>query len=170
MNDYDLENQSRGRDRSSCRRFTTALTGTVISISSLLNTRCNALSVPTTIWLWICLSEGMPSDQRRSMRPWDLNGCRAVIRSTSLTRSCLKTGLRGICVLPVNEVAQTWNVPPEAAKWLLEFRERIGWQPGSFLHFDAGIAIMRAVDPGQRRLLWRSSKTVGSIPKPFSPR
>jgi hypothetical protein len=41
----------------------------------------------------------------------------ALIRSTSLTRSHVRISLRGICVLSVNEVAETWKVPSEAAKW-----------------------------------------------------
>ena len=35
----------------------------------------------------------------------------ALIRSISLTRSCVRISLRGICVLSVNEVAETWKVP-----------------------------------------------------------
>ena len=42
----------------------------------------------------------------------------ALIRSTSLTRSYVRTSLRGISVLSVNEVAETWKVPNEAPKWL----------------------------------------------------
>src|ERR1700687_1744430 len=78
MNDYDLENQSCGRNLSSCRRSTTALTGIGISEPSLLNTRCNVLSVPTTIWPWICLSELMRSAHCPSMRRWTLNGYMAL--------------------------------------------------------------------------------------------
>jgi hypothetical protein len=85
MSDYDLENQSSGRDRSGCRR--SAIAGTGIGESSLLNARCNVLAVPTTMWLWICLSELMRSAHCRSMRRWMLNGYMALIRSTSLTRS-----------------------------------------------------------------------------------
>jgi hypothetical protein len=39
----------------------------------------------------------------------------------------VRINLRGIFVLSVNEVAETWKVPSEAAKWLLKLRERIGW-------------------------------------------
>src|ERR1700680_3277031 len=115
MNCYDLENQSRGRDCSSCPGSTIALTGIEISEPSLLNTRCNVLSVPTTIWPWICLSELMRSAHCRSMRRWTLNGYIALIGSTSLTRSYVRISLRGICVLSVNEVAETWKVSSEAA-------------------------------------------------------
>jgi WD40 repeat protein len=52
-----------------------------------------------------------------------LNGYMALIRSTSLTRFYVKISLRGICVLSVNEVAETWKVPSEPAKWLLKFRK-----------------------------------------------
>ena len=86
MNDYDLENQSCGPDGLSCHRSTTALTGTGVSEASLLNTPCNVLSVPTTIWPWICVSELMRSAHCRSMRRWTLNGYTALIWSTSLTR------------------------------------------------------------------------------------
>src|SRR5882762_1077509 len=79
MNDYDLENQSCGPDGLSCRRSTTALTGTGVSEASLLNTPCNVLSVPTTIWPWICVSELMRSAHCRSMRRWTLNGYMALI-------------------------------------------------------------------------------------------
>jgi hypothetical protein len=43
----------------------------------------------------------------------------ALIGSTSLTRSYvrMRISLRGICVLSVNEVAESWKVPGEAAKW-----------------------------------------------------
>jgi hypothetical protein len=92
-NDCDLENQSRGR--SSCRRSTALLTGTGISGPPLLNTRCNVLSVPTTIWPWICLSELMRSAHCRSMRRWTLDGYMALIRSTSLTRSYVGIKSRG---------------------------------------------------------------------------
>jgi hypothetical protein len=51
----------------------------------------------------------------------------ALIRSTSLTRSYVRISLRGICVLSVNEVAETWKVPSEAAKWLRKVRKRGGW-------------------------------------------
>src|SRR5712675_3153617 len=119
MNDYDLENQSCGPDGLSCRRSTTALTGTGVSEASLLNTPCNVLSVPTTIWPWICVSELMRSAHCRSMRRWTLNGYMALIRSTSLTRCSVRISLRGICVLLVNEVAETWKVPCEAVKQLL---------------------------------------------------
>ena len=56
-----------------------------------------------------------------------LNGYTALIRSTSLTRYYVRISLRGICVLSVNEVAETWKVPSEAAKWLLKRRKRRGW-------------------------------------------
>jgi hypothetical protein len=88
----------------------------------LLNTRCNVLSVSTTIWPWICLSELMRSAHCRSIRRWTLNGYMALIGSTSLTRSYVRISLRGICVLSVNEVAETWKVPSEAANWLLKLR------------------------------------------------
>lgn len=42
-------------------------------------------------------------------------GYMALIRSTSLTRSYVRISLRGICVLSVNEVAETWKVPSKAA-------------------------------------------------------
>jgi hypothetical protein len=71
----------------SCRRSTTALIGTGISEPSFLKTRCNVLSVPTAIWLWICLSDLIRSAHCCSMRRWTLNGYIALIRSTSLTRS-----------------------------------------------------------------------------------
>ena len=112
----------------SCRRSTIALTGTATSDSSL-NTRCNVGLVPVTIWPWICLCELTRSAHCRSMRRWTLNGYMALIRSTSLTRSYVRISLRGICVLSVNEVAKTWKVPSEAAKWLLKLRERRGCQP-----------------------------------------
>src|ERR1700722_9846533 len=80
-NDCDLENQSCGRDRSSCRRSTTVLTGSGLSAPSLLNTLC------------------------RSMRRWTLNGYLAHIRSTSLTRSDFGISLREIS--PGDEVAET---------------------------------------------------------------
>ena len=51
------------------------------------------------------------------MRRCTLNGYIALIRSTSLTRSYVGISLRGICVLSVNKVAETWKVPSEAAKW-----------------------------------------------------
>src|ERR1700730_12754217 len=89
-NDYDLENQSRGRNRSSRRRCTTVPTGTGIGEPLLLNTRCNFRSAPTTIWPSICLSELIRSAHCRSMRRWTLNGYMALIRSTSLTRSYLR--------------------------------------------------------------------------------
>ena len=84
------------RDRSSCRRSAIVLTGTGITESSLLNTRCDALSVPATIWPRVCLSELMRSAHCRSMRRWMLNGYMALIRSTSLTRSYVRISLRGI--------------------------------------------------------------------------
>jgi hypothetical protein len=59
------------------------------------------------------------------MRRWMLNGYMALIRSTSLTRSYVRISLRGICVLSVNEVAEAWKVPSEAAKWPLKPRNRI---------------------------------------------
>jgi hypothetical protein len=63
------------------------------------------------------------------MRRWMLNGYMALIRSTSLTRSYVKISLRGICVLSVNEVAETWKVPSEAAKWLLNSVSAEDWLP-----------------------------------------
>jgi hypothetical protein len=90
-------------------------TGTEISESSLLNTPCNVLSVPTTIWSWIRLSELIRSAHCRSMRRWTLSGYMALIRSSSLTRSYMRISVRGICVLWVNKVAETWKVPSEAA-------------------------------------------------------
>jgi hypothetical protein len=86
MNDYDLENQSRGRDRSSRRRSTAVLTGAGISEPSLLNARCNVGSVATTILPSSCLADLMRSAHCRSMRRWTLNGYTALIGSTSLTR------------------------------------------------------------------------------------
>jgi len=41
MNGYDLENQSCGRARSSCRRSTTGFTGTATTAASVLDTCCN---------------------------------------------------------------------------------------------------------------------------------
>src|SRR6266853_4824907 len=96
MNDYDLENQSCGPDGFSCRRSTTALTGTGVSEASLLNTPCNVRSVPTTIWPWICFCELMRSAHCRSMRRWTLNGYMALIRSTSLTRSYVGISLEDL--------------------------------------------------------------------------
>jgi hypothetical protein len=75
-----------GRETLSCRRSTTALTGSGMSEPSLLNTRCNVLSVPT-IWPSICVSELMRSAHRSSTRRWKLNGYVALIRTASLTRS-----------------------------------------------------------------------------------
>jgi hypothetical protein len=86
MTGYDLENQSRGRDRSSCRSMI-AVAGAGIGESSSLKPRRNGLAVPSTIWPWICLRELMRSAHCRSMRRWTLNGYIALIRSTSLTRS-----------------------------------------------------------------------------------
>jgi hypothetical protein len=60
------------------------------------------------------------------MRRWMLNGYMALIRSTSLTRSSWRISLGPLCVLSVNEVAETWKVPSEAAKWLLKIRKRKG--------------------------------------------
>jgi hypothetical protein len=85
-NDYDLENQSCGRDRSSGRRSTTVLTGAGISEPSLLNTRCNILSVATTSWPRSVLKR---SAHLRTGRRRTLNGYLELIRSTSLTRSCV---------------------------------------------------------------------------------
>src|ERR1039458_2430646 len=95
--DYDLENQSLGRDWLSCRRSMIA----GISESALLNTRCNVLSVPITIWPRMCLSELMRSAHCRSMQRWTLNGYMTLIRPTSLTRCYARISLRGICVLSV---------------------------------------------------------------------
>src|ERR1039458_6621126 len=78
--DYDLENQSLGRDWLSCRRSMIA----GISESALLSTRCNVLSVPITIWPRMCLSELMRSAHCRSTQRWTLNGYMTLIRPTSL--------------------------------------------------------------------------------------
>src|SRR5450755_2603819 len=40
----------------------------------------------------------------------------ALIRSTSLTRSYARICIRGVCVLSVNEVVETWKVPSDADK------------------------------------------------------
>jgi hypothetical protein len=85
-NDYDLENQSCGRDRSSRRRSTTVLTWAGISEPSLLNTRCNIRSVATTSWPLSILKR---SAHLRTGRRRTLNGYLELIRSTSLTRSCV---------------------------------------------------------------------------------
>jgi hypothetical protein len=64
----------------------------------------------------------MRSAHCRSIRRWTLNGYMALIGSTSLTRSYVRISLRGICVLSVDEVAETWKVPSEAANWLPKLR------------------------------------------------
>src|ERR1700686_5938957 len=94
-----------------------------ITETSLLNTRCNVCSVPTTISPRICLSDLMRSAHCRSMRRWTLNGYMALIRSTSLTGATWRISLRRICVLSVDEVAGTRKVPGEVAKSLVKFRE-----------------------------------------------
>jgi hypothetical protein len=66
MNDYDLENQSRGRNSSS--RRPTVLTETGISDPSLLNSCCKVRLVATTNRPWIFLSDLMRSDTAFSMR------------------------------------------------------------------------------------------------------
>jgi hypothetical protein len=38
-------------------------------------------------------------------------------------RSYARKSIRGICVLSVNEVAETWKVPSDADKWQLKLRE-----------------------------------------------
>jgi hypothetical protein len=81
----DLENQSRGRRRSSCRRSATVLTGTGSSEPSLLNARCKVRSVAATTRPRICFSDLTRSTHRRSR--WMLNGYFALMRSTSPTSS-----------------------------------------------------------------------------------
>jgi hypothetical protein len=93
MNDYDWENQSCGRDRSSRRWSRTVLTGAGMSEPSSLNTRCAARSVATTFWTWICLGDLMRSAHCRSTRRWKLNGYTALIGSTSLTFVCKTAAL-----------------------------------------------------------------------------
>ena len=100
MNDYDLENQSCGRDCSSRLRSANLLIGTGISEPSLLNTCCNVRSVATKTRPWICPSDLMRSAQRCSMRRWTLSGYMALIRSTSLTRSKVRLHLRDLYSAP----------------------------------------------------------------------
>ena len=85
-NDYDWENQSRDRRRST-RRWSTTRIGIGISEPSLLNRRRSSRSTATTIRPWICLSDMMRSANGLSMRRRRLNWYLRLIRSTSLTRS-----------------------------------------------------------------------------------
>ena len=130
MTGYDLENQSCGRDRSSCGRSMIAVAGAGIGEPSWSKPRRNGVSVPTTIWPWICLRELMRSAHCRSMRRWTLNGYMALIRSTSLTRSHVRISLRGIYVLSVNEVAETWKVPSPHCRCVTfaVCSERLSWK------------------------------------------
>jgi hypothetical protein len=108
MNGYDLGNQSRGGDRSSCRRSTIALTGTEISEFFIVECALQRSRSPTTIWPRIWLGDLM-----RSAAAVQCGGGRsldsmALIRSTSLARSYLRISFR-ICVLSVKEVAERFS-------------------------------------------------------------
>jgi hypothetical protein len=84
-------------NRSGCRWSTaTALGRPGISEPSLVNLRCNIVSVPATTWFWSCLRDSMRSAHCRSMRRWTLNEYVALIGSTSLPRACVRVSLPGI--------------------------------------------------------------------------
>src|SRR6185437_16991313 len=100
MNDYDLENQSCGRDGASGLQFVDVLFGTGTGELPSLNTCCNVRSVATKTRPWIYPSDLMRSAQRRSMRRWTLSGYMALIRSTSLTRSQVRLRLRDLYSAP----------------------------------------------------------------------